>query len=304
MSGKQADVAISPLRAEIAQQIVQIAREESWEEGTRLSDQALAKRLGVSRTPVRAALALLQGHGIVAAQPGQGFSLVQSMSLIADAIELPASAAQEAYEAIRHDRALNRLPREVSEAELSERYPYPRGLLKSALMQMASEGLVKKQRGHGWEFAETLDTRDRLDRSLRFRLVVECGAMLEDTFSFCEEEWQHLATTNRQLLDRSSIDPANWLLINRHFHETIASWSNNSYFLDAVQQHSNLRHFREQALAREIDIARIKQLCEEHLTMLHAIRDGDNRYASELMRHHLSEARKRALARHDLLADE
>ncbi len=46
-----------------------------FEPGTRISEVAVAKRLGVSRTPVRLALGVLENEGLVTGEPNRGFSV-------------------------------------------------------------------------------------------------------------------------------------------------------------------------------------------------------------------------------------
>lgn len=57
--------------------------------GTRIAELAIVERLGVSRTPIRAALVRLEQEGLLEALPGGGY-VVQSFSErdVADAIEL------------------------------------------------------------------------------------------------------------------------------------------------------------------------------------------------------------------------
>lgn len=57
--------------------------------GARITEPWLAKRLGLSRTPVRAALLRLEGEGLVEALPGGGHAVrVFTHADVADAIEL------------------------------------------------------------------------------------------------------------------------------------------------------------------------------------------------------------------------
>ena len=75
--------------------------------GSRISEVPLANRLGVSRTPLRLALAQLEHEGLIATLPGGGF-IVRTFTLedIADAIELRGAlegvAAGMAAERLRH----------------------------------------------------------------------------------------------------------------------------------------------------------------------------------------------------------
>jgi GntR family transcriptional regulator of vanillate catabolism len=57
--------------------------------GERIAELALVERLGVSRTPIRAALARLEHEGLLQALPGGGYAVrVFSERDVADAIEL------------------------------------------------------------------------------------------------------------------------------------------------------------------------------------------------------------------------
>ncbi|WP_152613418.1 GntR family transcriptional regulator, partial [Inquilinus limosus] len=57
----------SPLQLELARQIVERMRDEGWAPGMRVSEQALARALGVSRSPIRGALDLLVARGVLEA---------------------------------------------------------------------------------------------------------------------------------------------------------------------------------------------------------------------------------------------
>ncbi|WP_237560993.1 GntR family transcriptional regulator, partial [Elioraea sp. Yellowstone] len=50
-------------------QIAELARAQGWGTGTHLTELGLARRLSVSRTPVRAALAHLAARGLLPPRP-------------------------------------------------------------------------------------------------------------------------------------------------------------------------------------------------------------------------------------------
>jgi DNA-binding GntR family transcriptional regulator len=78
-----APVSARSLSEEIAEALVRAAAEGKFALGERLYEPALARDLGVSRIPVREALRLLTGRGIVVATPGRGmrFMAVDSEEL-------------------------------------------------------------------------------------------------------------------------------------------------------------------------------------------------------------------------------
>src|ERR1043165_7215251 len=63
----------SSLQAELARQILGLAIDKRWTTGNRVAEQTLARQLGVSRSPVRAALKLLEGRGLLRRDPHRGF---------------------------------------------------------------------------------------------------------------------------------------------------------------------------------------------------------------------------------------
>jgi DNA-binding GntR family transcriptional regulator len=62
-----------PLGAQVYGEILQLVQRGELAPGTRVSDAALAGRLGVSRTPVREALLRLAREGVLDADTGRGF---------------------------------------------------------------------------------------------------------------------------------------------------------------------------------------------------------------------------------------
>ncbi|MFP3711776.1 GntR family transcriptional regulator, partial [Paraburkholderia sp. SIMBA_009] len=73
----------------------------------------------------------------------------------------------ELYRRLIADRATRVLPDQFTERELLQRYPAPRSVLAKALLQLSADGLLEKRKGHGWQFAPSLENREALDESYR-----------------------------------------------------------------------------------------------------------------------------------------
>jgi len=129
--------------------------------GVRITELALVERLGMSRTPIRAALVRLQEEGLLEALPGGGFTArAFSHADICDAIELrgtleglaarmaaergaDASLARVAQDCVQQlDEVL--APPQLSAAAFS-RYVKLNGQLHSLLAQMSGSPLVQRQ---------------------------------------------------------------------------------------------------------------------------------------------------------------
>ena len=284
----------SPLQSQLARQILTLARAEGWRPGTRLVELQLARTLGVSRTPVRGALLLLQRRGLVSAA-GRGYVLTDAGLALDETArqDLPASETERLYHALMADRAKGVVAREVSETELLPRYRTSRGALRRVLLRFASEGLVERQKGHGWRFAESLESEEAIDESYRFRLIVECAALREPDYRLEPNRYNSLRQAHEHLLAAlpGTVSHAEWFEVNAGFHEAVAGWSGNRFFLQAVRQQNSLRRLHEYAFFGNLAPQRIEQSCREHLAILQALAAGSPAAAEARMRAHLEQAR-------------
>jgi DNA-binding GntR family transcriptional regulator len=245
----------------------------------------------VSRTPVRAALALLLEQGFIEARPAGGVRVAQRTSRLR--LMAPAAASVDTvYAAIIADRAAGRLSPTFAEAELA-RYAAPKRLVTRALLRLNREGLVERRRGHGWTFTPMLDSREALADSYRFRMLIECGGLLEAGFRLDAEACARSRAAHRRFIEtperrRSAED---FFEMNAGFHEMLARFSGNRFIEQAVRQQNQLRRFEEYAsfVGRPVNLL---ASCEEHLAILDAL-DGpeaDRGWASALLHRHLSTA--------------
>ena len=72
---EKAVITRAPLGDQVYQGILKRIQHGSLPPGSKIQDSQLAAELGVSRTPVREALARLAWDGVLAAQPGRGFKV-------------------------------------------------------------------------------------------------------------------------------------------------------------------------------------------------------------------------------------
>src|SRR5690349_15859392 len=77
--------AATELDAWLAARIVEHLRESGAEPGSHITEQALADRFEVSRTPVRAALAVLARSGAVERRPNRGYFVATPPAALASA---------------------------------------------------------------------------------------------------------------------------------------------------------------------------------------------------------------------------
>src|SRR5512138_2728334 len=123
-------MASTALHRRTAHEIIALARRENRPAGTHLSEPELARQLGVSRTPVRAALLHLQRLGAVSHEPRRGFFLKQGADGLSRLAEKFAAGSDDPlYLRLARDRQAGKLHGAYSEAELRRRYGATRGSL-------------------------------------------------------------------------------------------------------------------------------------------------------------------------------
>lgn len=280
----------------LANRIVELARESRFEAGYHLREQQLADMLQISRTPIRAALSLLEERGVVESRRHRGFVLrLQGDELGSVAIEVPASPQQDLYARIVEDRLSHRLDETVSQSELSRRYGVDHNVLQRTLAALAGDGLITRGTGRNWTFQPTLDTSFAQEASYRFRRVIEPAGILMDSFRAYRAALDRIRLQHLNLLARPTLGdlPGRQLFeLDASFHETIAECSGNTFLLQAIQQQNRLRRLLE--IGSYDNIRRVREWCHEHLEIVAAIQEGDHCRAAQLMAEHLDNARSAA----------
>jgi len=284
-------IAPSRLQRQLSADILELIRSEGLAPGTRLAEVALAQRLQVSRTPVRAALRILAGRRLIRRGAARGY-FVGDAPPAPD--QMPARPAPEHTErlflAIARDRRAGRLPLDVSERDLMQRYGATRPLIQRVLAKLAEVAAVQRKPGHGWRFEPSIADADARAESYRFRLLVEPAGLLEPAFKL-DANWaadmrrQHQAMLEASWNETSSIS---LFEMNAAFHEGLAAASGNRYLLVSVQQQNRLRRFGnyDWVFGHE----RVVVNCREHLAILDQIEAGDRQSAAKLLRQHLESA--------------
>lgn len=275
----------SKLQAKLAAQILDYIRSGGLAPATHLAEAELCRQFKVSRSPVRAALALLAQHGHVEHVPRRGYFTRDG------AAATPVAGLQgtddDLYLTIAEDRVLQRLPEQVSEADLLRRYDVSKGELGRALQRLLREGLVERLPGRGWLFAPILDSKETHDESYRFRLAIEPWALLEPGYALDSAGAAECERKHHRILDGSVrwITAIDLFDMNAEFHELLAAGSNNRFFVQAIQQQNRLRRFVNYHWTYGPE--RVLDTCREHLAVLEAVKSGDRTWAATLLRRHL-----------------
>jgi DNA-binding GntR family transcriptional regulator len=274
----------------IVNHIVEMVQSGDFGVDAHLSTKALAEHFKVSRTPIRKALEILADRQIIEQRPNLGYFTKPAREQIAHIdVATPEDEASEYY-MLAEDWVSDRIPEEVTEQFLRDRYDLTRTQVAAMLSRAAEEGWVERKRGYGWRLLPVVKTSETLEQVYRLRAILEPAALLESTFKLDRQVL--LAQRRAQLaLLEGDIErlPANrLLLIGMNFHEEILNLAQNPILLQALQRINRLRRLIEYRSI--VDRSRLYKVCREHLAILDAIEQGDNIEAAHLMRHHLSGA--------------
>ena len=278
----------SRLQSELLSRILDVIRTDELAPGARLAEIALAERLQVSRTPVRAALNHLAQRGLV--QRGKRRGYVVGAAPPAARKQPPQPGPNEAdrlFLAIARDRRMERLPEEVSEGDLMRRYGVTRATVQRVLVRLGEVAAVQRKPGHGWRFLPTISDPQARAESLRFRLAIEPAALLEPGYRLPSGWIDDMRRRHQAVLATPWSETASiaFYEMNAQFHEGLVAGSHNRYWLVAIQQQNRLRRF--QNYDWRLGYERVAASCREHLQILERLAAGDRVAAAALMRQHL-----------------
>lgn len=276
------------LQIDVARRILDLIARRGLPAGSHLTAQALADELHISRSPIRGALAYLAGRGFLEHRDQRGFFVrTAGHDLHPENIDLPRTAEERLCVRVAKDWFENRIPEHFTEAEFRRRYELGRLAASRILLRLSEQGVITRNKGHGWQFQPTLNTRAAHDESYTFRMVIEPAAILCPTFELDREGAEASRRRHEAVLD---VDPGESSLtdlfdIDAEFHLLISVSSRNRFFQEAIERQNTLRRLVEYESL--LDRGRLAASCAEHMQILDAIEAGDRERAAEAMREHL-----------------
>jgi DNA-binding GntR family transcriptional regulator len=275
----------------LAERILAWLQQQDLKPGDHVAERLATEAFHVSRTPVRAALALLMNRGLLLRRDQRGFFIAPGFAT-AQAAAADETADSPLHEAILRDRFSKRLDMEVTAAGLSRRYRAPRAAVLRVLRGLQKDGIVERALGQRWVFRPALDSLRSQEDSHRFRLILEPAVFLQPGFVLDPRRARELKSILAELAgqDVRRLDLKRTLETDIAFHEAMGDASNNRFLAEAIRRQSRLR--RLATGSTQVPPARLIESCREHLAILEAAEAGDLTHAADLMREHLAASRR------------
>lgn len=287
-------MALSALAQKISVQLAQDIMSGELSGGDHIGTQQVAKRYGVSRTPVRDALEVLEAKGALQREINRGYFVANDIpEALQSWLEQQQGGSGDDYQRMADDWLTDRLPEEVTELFLRETYGWTKSKVGDLLMRAAREGWAERKEGYGWRFLPVAKTAEAFGEIYRFRMAIEPVAMLEPSFALDRAVLDEHKRIQSAMIEYG-IDntPAERLLANgAEFHEDLIRMSNNPFFLTALQRVNRMRRLME--YRTEVDLERFTVQCSQHLQLIELLERGEIAEASYFLRRHLAGALER-----------
>ena len=312
MARNEADNAGGRLHARIAEILAAEIAGGVHPPGRHLVETQLAERFGVSRAPVRLALARLSQEGWLEHVPARGHTVRSGLPAPGPAEdgedlagidrEIGARHAWEAIHAEVEDAITARISFgswQVPETALARTFGVSRTVARDVLARLQGRGLVQMDGGR-W-VAPGLSPR-RVDELYRLRALLEPAALREIgpalPDGFVEGAIRRLEAAAQGAPDGATLDA-----LEQDLHVDLLSHCGNATLLEAIRQPQSLLIAHRFLYRVTAELFETEPFIEEHLGIFRAMGEGDVETAAERLRDHLMDSRIRAVRRLSALKD-
>lgn len=285
----------TPLVLSVAGRIRDLITSRDVAIGDKLVTQSLADHFGVSRSPVREALMLLTEQGLLEQIPNRGFFAKSLPETTGDPSEPLVREAGSMYYRLADDWIADRIPSDITEQMLRDRYDLTKAQVSEILVRATREGWAEPKQGYGWKLLPVAKTPEAFEQIYRFRMIVEPAGLLEPSFRLDRTVLADLRRTQSRMLE-GDIErlPAERLLENGAvFHEELLRLSGNPFMHMSLVRVNRMRRLME--YQANLDRHRLTVQCTDHLKILDVLDRNELLEASYLMRRHLSGALARKM---------
>ncbi|MDO5633056.1 MAG: GntR family transcriptional regulator [Paracoccus sp. (in: a-proteobacteria)] len=283
---------MNELHRSLAEKIVRHIRTSDMSQGDHLTEKSLQDVFGISRQPIRSALAYLASVGVVEKVPNKGFFLRDPSAVAPSLFQTGDSTSDEGiYLRIADDKLAQAIPDRISENDLMRRYGISRLQLRRVLTRIAGEGWIERNEGRGWTFIALIDSLGAYRESYDLRRILEPEGLRGEGFTLDVDIMAALRRQQEMLRDGGwkTLSHMELFETNSAFHEGLAQMSGNRFLAATIARMNQLRRLVEyrQTLNRD----RVRGQNAEHLAILDALDAGQTARAADLLAVHIGGAR-------------
>ncbi|MCB5409461.1 GntR family transcriptional regulator [Pseudogemmobacter faecipullorum] len=281
--------------------------------GTVLKEAVIALHLGVSRAPVRRALALLAEAGLIRAALGQGYITgtagpvrISSRELHDILTDHPGGRAEEIDRSPSWERIFAQVREEITacmpfgswriqEAALGDHYHVSRTVAREVLWRLTDRRLIEKDHKSHWIVGQ-LTARD-LRETLEMRRLLEPEALARLAPAMDPAALEELAQRVDQLITRfpdCSAERVNEVetALFRHLSDGLR----NKRMLTSIRR-NQISLIVSQLFRQHFPMVDDLSSLQDYAQILHHLRMGTGEVARILLQNHLSRVEKLLLAR-------
>lgn len=274
--------------------------------GARLTEMAVAGRFGISRTPVRQALAELERLGFVSRVPSHGYEVLAPRQTLAAAF--PQADTEEAhihflpswellYPEIEIEivSRTSLAPWRINEAVLARHYGVSRTVARDVVARLQQRGIVEKDERGRW-FAPALTAR-HIDQLYELRWTLEPLALEKAVPRLPEGLLARLRGRVEAAMDAVETDGATLDALEQDLHVDLLGHCDNDALMRALGLPQALlvaHHFLYRWTSELFDT---EPFLPEHLAIFERLEAGDIAGAKAALVSHLMISRERAMLR-------
>jgi len=197
-----------------------------------------------------------------------------------------------AYGALRNDIVMNNIKAGecLSGCQLAKKLKMSRTPVREALNILASEGFVEIRNGVGI-FVKKLTEKDIVE-VIEVRSALECSALEARTLSIdylkLDELYRGWVEFKNKISSGNQPDLDEIMTLDYETHDFIVLSSNNSYLVELIRNVS--ARVRQMQYLSVMGLNDIPDTVEQHIEILGAIKKGDIKQSTSLLKEHIQEA--------------
>jgi DNA-binding GntR family transcriptional regulator len=299
----------SPLYRRIVLILAAEIRDAILPVGSRLTEPDLARRFGVSRAPVRQALALLGRHGLVTRAGPRRHVIADDAadraSLVAPTASSLAPSRLESLPSWRpiYDEVESEIIARIAfgswrlrEADLARHFRVSRTVARDVIGRLQGRGLVEKDEAGRWQAPEL--TAARMTEHYELRWVLEPLALRKAAPRIPPEAVQMARRRLQAAVDRPESVTGEMLDgLEEDLHVSLLAYGDNLTLLRSVRQHQSLLVAHRFLYRWTHRLFATEPFLPEHMAILDRLTAGDHDGAATALEHHLRQSLDRAVAR-------